>query len=200
MIKDIPYSGACERNKGVILEILRQAFRDMNNVLEVGSGTGQHAVHFALNMPHLEWQLTDLDKNIHGLNLRLEKEGPPNVLNPLVLDVSEVSWPVGVYGGIFTANTFHIMSEVLVEQFFRGLCPHLERGGVLCVYGPFNYGCEYTSESNKRFDEFLRARDPESGIKDFEWVCSLAEVSGLRLVNDHEMPANNRLLEWRKII
>ncbi len=194
-----PFSEPCERNKEPILSVLKQAFRDVHSVLEIGSGTGQHAVHFALNLPHLTWQPTELSENIAGLKLRLDEEGSSNIKQPLVLDVTLQPWNVGSYDAVFSANTLHIMSEALVEHFFLGLDTVLTGGGTLCVYGPFNYGGEYTSESNESFNEFLQSRDPESGIRDFEWVNSLAEAKGLTLSKDHEMPANNRLLEWRKV-
>lgn len=193
-----PFSEACERNKGSILPVLRDAFGSVRTVLEIGSGTGQHAVHFARNLRYLSWQPTELSENIAGLKLRFDEEGSTNILEPIVLDVSVLPWNIGSYGSVFSANTFHIMSEAQVELFFLGLESALPDGGTLCVYGPFNYGGKYTSESNERFDDFLRSRDPESGIRDFEWVNSLAEEQGLQLAHDHEMPANNRLLEWRK--
>lgn len=193
-------SEACERNKGPILEVLRGAFQNVGSVLEIGSGTGQHAVHFAKNMPHITWQPSDLEYYLPGLKDRLEQQGSPNIKEPILLDVTAKTWDVGSFEGVFTANTFHIMSEALVELFFSGLDTTLFQGGKLCVYGPFNYGGEFTSESNERFNEFLRSRDPESGIRDFEWVNSLAEAQRLTLYKDHEMPANNRLLEWRKNI
>ncbi len=194
-----PLSEACERNKGPILKILRGAFRDVRSVLEIGSGTGQHAVHFAKNLPYLTWQPSDLPEYLPGIKARLEQEGSSNIEEPVLLDVTARPWEVGSFEGVFTANTFHIMSEALVELFFLGLDAALKDGGTLCVYGPFNYGGEYTSESNERFDEFLQSRDRKSGIRDFEWVNSLGEARGLKLLHDHEMPANNRLLEWRKV-
>lgn len=191
-------SEASERNKGPILEVLKEAFKNVHTVLEIGSGTGQHAIHFTENLPRLSWQPTDLAEGVHGLRLMFEEQGNPRIKDPFALDVSEHPWPVGTYDAVYTANTFHIMSEAMVEQFFQGLEGALRGGGKLCVYGPFNYGGSYTSESNRNFDEFLRARDPESGIRDFDWVDSLAREQGLMIVNDHEMPANNRLLEWQK--
>jgi SAM-dependent methyltransferase len=194
-----PCSEACERNKEPILSVLRDAFRNVRTVLEVGSGTGQHAVHFARNLPHLVWQPTELLENLPGIKLWLEEAGLPNIKEPIALDVSEYPWQTGEYEAVFTANTMHIMPEALVELFFFGLDTGLIDGGTVCIYGPFNYGGKYTSESNERFDEFLHSRDPESGIRDFEWVNSLAEARGLKLSHDHEMPANNRLLEWRRV-
>lgn len=193
-------SEASERNKGPILEVIRDAFKDVTTVLEIGSGTGQHAVHFTKNLRHLSWQPTDLAEGVHGLRLMFEEQGNSRIKDAIALDVSEQPWPVGTYDAVYTANTFHIMSEAMVEEFFSGLEWALRGGGTLCVYGPFNYRGKYTSESNKSFDEFLRGRDPESGIRDYEWVDSLASEQGLELISDHEMPANNRLLEWRKNI
>lgn len=194
-----PLSEACERNKEPILEVLRGAFENVRSVLEIGSGTGQHAVHFAKNLPYLTWQPSDLADYLPGLKTRLELEGSPNIEEPIMLDVTAEIWNVGSFEGVFTANTFHIMSEALVELFFLGLDEVLTGDGTLCIYGPFNYGGKFTSESNERFNEFLQSRDPESGIRDFEWVNSLAEAQGLKLYHDHEMPANNRLLEWQKV-
>jgi len=193
-----PFSEACERNKEPILRVLEEAFKDARTVLEIGSGTGQHSVYFAGGLPHLTWQPSDVAGYLPGIRLWTGEAGLPNLLDPIVLDVSVLPWKAGRFEGIFTANTMHIMSEPLIESFFHGLESALEEGGTLCVYGPFNYGGKYTSESNQRFDEFLRSRDPESGIRDYEWVNSLAGSAGLTLVSDHEMPANNRLLVWRK--
>jgi len=193
-----PFSEPCERNKEPILRVLKSAFFNTKSVLEVGSGTGQHAVHFASGMPHLAWQPSELSENLPGIMLWLEGARLPNIKEPIELDVSEHPWQAGSFDGVFTANTLHIMSKDLVEQFFLGLYSALTGGGTLCVYGPFNYRGEYTSGSNGKFDAFLRTRDPRSGIRDFEWVNSLAEARGLKLSHDHEMPANNRLLEWRK--
>ena len=198
MNKITPLSEACERNKGPILEVLRRAFKDVTAVLEIGSGTGQHAVHFAKNLPHLTWQPTDREDYLPGLGARLDAEGGANIKEPVFLDVTESPWPVGSFDGVFTANTFHIMSEEMVEQFFLGLGKALKPGGKLCVYGPFNYGGKFTSESNEHFDGFLKSQDPQSGIRDFEWIEQLAQAQGITLVQDHTMPANNRLLEWRK--
>ena len=193
-----PYSQSSENNKEPILGVLKEAFKNASFVLEIGSGTGQHAVYFAAGLPHLVWQPTDLPDNIPGIKAWVDEAGLPNLKDPIVLNVADALWPVEKADGVFSANTLHIMSKPRVGCFFAGIEVVMREGGTLCIYGPFNYGGDYTSESNKKFDEWLKGRDPESGIKDFEWVNSLAERAGLELVKDHEMPVNNRLLEWRK--
>lgn len=192
-----PYSRSSENNKEPILAVLKEAFKDASFVLEIGSGTGQHAAYFAANLPHLVWQPTDLPDNLPGIETWVEEAGLPNLKDPIVLNVADALWPVEKADGVFSANTLHIMSKSRVGCFFDGIEVVMREGGALCIYGPFNYGGDYTSESNRKFDEWLKGRDPESGIKDFEWVNSLAERAGFTLVKDHEMPVNNRLLEWR---
>lgn len=193
-----PYSQSSENNKEPILDVLKDAFRDASFVLEIGSGTGQHAAWFAAGLPHLVWQPTDLPENIPGIKMWVDEAGLPNLKDPIVLNVADALWPVEKADGVFSANTIHIMSKPRVGCFFDGIEVVMRGGGTLCIYGPFNYGGGYTSDSNKKFDEWLKGRDPESGIKDFEWVNSLAERVGFALVKDHEMPVNNRLLEWKK--
>lgn len=193
-----PYAEACERNKGPILEILRHAFAEAGSALEIGSGTGQHAVYFGEALPHLTWQTSDLPDNHAGIRMWLEEAGLPNVRPPLTLNVSEDRWPVVNVDAAFTANTLHIMSWPEVERMFSGIGRILQPGGALCIYGPFNYGGTHTSDSNARFDAMLRARDAASGIRNFEDVQKLGLKNGLELLADHEMPANNRLLVFRK--
>lgn len=195
----LPCSEASERNKGPILAVLREAFAGSRRVLEIGSGTGQHAVWFARHMPHLEWQPSDLPEEMPGLQSRLAVEGPPNVRAPLVLDVTVHPWPVQEVDAIFSANTLHIMSWSAVEQFFAGADRVLaDHGALLAVYGPFRYRGDYTTASNAEFDCWLKRRDPQSGIRDFEAVDRLARQAALDLVADHAMPANNQLLIWSR--
>ena len=194
----LPFSEACERNKGPILEILTRALANSSAVLEIGSGTGQHAVHFARNLPHLTWQPTDRAANLPWLAARIADEGPRNLLPPLELDVAQSIWPGVDCDAAFSANTLHIMSWAEVEAFFRGIGRVLRPDGLLAVYGPFRYGGAYTSNSNESFDRGLRERDPASGIRDFEAVDEVAAEIGLRLDADHRMPANNQLLLWRR--
>jgi SAM-dependent methyltransferase len=194
----LPFSAACERNKAPILERLRVEFGACLRVLEVGSGTGQHAVHFARGLPHLAWQLSEVPAALRALRERVAHEAPPNVLAPVALDVRAGPWPAGPWQGIFSANTLHIMGWRDVEAFFRGAGAALDPGGVLCVYGPFRYGGLHTSASNAEFDMQLRAGDPLRGVRDFEAVDALAREQGLLLHGDHALPANNRLLAWSR--
>ena len=193
-----PYSEACERNRDPILGVLRSAFAAATQVLEIGAGTGQHAVHFAAALPRLQWQPTDRAGHLPGIAAWRDAAQLSNLQAPLALDVDAEDWPVATVDAVFSANTLHIMGWLSVCNFFRGVGRVLQPGGVLAVYGPFNYCGQYTASSNARFDEWLKARDPASGIRDFEAVCALAQAQGLRLQDDHAMPANNRLLVWRR--
>lgn len=192
-----PWSEACERNRAPILEVLRGAFAGATEVLEIGSGTGQHAVFFAAAMPQLVWQPSDRPEHLAGIAAWRDEAGLPNLRAPLALDV-DGEWPVTECDALFSANTLHIMSWASVEQFFRGAGRVLRPGGVLAVYGPFSYGGRHTAESNARFDAFLRARDALSGVRDFDAVSALAHSNGLEFCDDHALPANNRVLIWRR--
>jgi len=192
------YSEACERNKEPIVAVLREVFVDCETILEIGSGTGQHAVHFAGHLPDLRWQPSDTSGYLEGLRNRLTVEAPVNVAVPLELDVRMRPWPVDIFDGVFSANTLHFMSWECVEMFFRGVGRALSDRGVLCVYGPFRYNGEFTSESNARFDQSLKQGDAQRGIRDFEAVHELATIDDLQLVQDVPMPANNQLLVWRR--
>lgn len=192
------HSEACERNKGPILAVLTQALATERTVLEIGSGTGQHAVYFARHLPHLSWQPSERAGELAPLAERLRLEAPPNLRPAVELDVSLQPWPVEGVDAVFSANTLHIMAWDAVEHFFRGVGAVLRTPGVLCIYGPFRYGGEYTSASNADFDRYLRLRDPASGVRDFEALTELASAQGLALAADHAMPANNRTLVWRR--
>ena len=193
----LPFSDACERNKDPILEVLRSAFADRRRVVEIGAGTGQHAVHFARQLPHLQWQPTDRAEYLPGLAARIAAEGPPNLASPVELDVLQQPWAAVRGDAVFSANTLHIMSWPAVEALFVGLPRLLEPGGVLAIYGPFKYAGRFTTGSNAAFDAMLRERDPQGGLRDFEAVDALAGAVGLKLFADHAMPANNQLLVWR---
>ncbi len=193
-------SEACERNKGPILAVLREELADCRRVLEVGSGTGQHAVYFAAALPHLLWQPSELPENLPALVERIRLEGAANLREPMELDVQSDPWPavpLAPLDAIFTANTLHIMGWSAVVAFFRGAAAVLERPGVLCVYGPFRFDGRHTSESNAAFDRYLRQRDPASGVRDFEALDAQARAGGLAFAANHAMPANNRTLVWR---
>jgi cyclopropane fatty-acyl-phospholipid synthase-like methyltransferase len=193
-----PYVESCERNRAPILEVLRVELAGRTRLLEIGSGTGQHAVYLAPEFPELLWQTSDVVEAHAGIEAWLDDAGLPNVLPPLTLDVCKSDWPSERYDAVFSANTVHWMSWPEVERLFSGVGEVLLVGGVFCLYGAFNYGSAFTSESNARFDRWLRARDPASGIRDFEAVDALARRAGMSLERDYEMPANNRMLVWSK--
>jgi cyclopropane fatty-acyl-phospholipid synthase-like methyltransferase len=192
-----PFAPACERNREPILAVLRRYFADRHQVLEVGSGTGQHAVHFAAALRWVTWQCSDVAANLPGIRLWLDEAALPNTPPPIVLDVHG-PWPSTSYDAVFSANTLHIVGWDEVEAFFTGVGRVLEDDGMLVVYGPFNYAGTFISESNRDFDGWLKARDPHSGVRDFEAVDALARGIGLKLVDDVDMPANNRCLVWRR--
>ena len=191
------FSESCERNKQPILDILTVELSGCRTALEVGSGSGQHAVHFASALPHVDWQPTERDEELPSLAARITAQAPNNVRPPLPLDVCNSSWP-GPVDAVFTANTLHIMSWDAVLHFFRGAGRALDECGLLCVYGPFLYTNVETVPSNIGFDQWLRARDPDSGLRSFEAVNELAGEQSLALQADYPMPANNRLLVWRR--
>jgi cyclopropane fatty-acyl-phospholipid synthase-like methyltransferase len=195
-----PYAEACERNRSPILEVLRRHVADRRRVLEIGSGTGQHAVHFAAALPYLEWQTSDLEASLPGIRLWLAEAARPNLPPPLALDVRHGPWPREPFDVVFTANTLHIMGWEEVRAFFAALPRLLAHDGLLVVYGPFNYEGRFTSASNAAFDGWLRQRSSASGIRDFEAVDALARSIGLALVEDCAMPANNRTLIWQRAL
>ncbi len=191
-----PFAESCEINKQPILDVLKVIFTERRRVLEIASGTGQHAVYFGRELPHLIWQTSELLQNHDGIQAWLNEANLPNVLPPLAIDVNDASWPVTSFDAIFNANTVHIISWAEVEVLFAHIARVIEPGGCVCFYGPYNYGGKFTSESNARFDAWLKSRDPKSGVRDFEAVNQLASSHGLSLVNDIEMPINNRILAW----
>ncbi|MCI5106208.1 MAG: class I SAM-dependent methyltransferase [Pseudomonadales bacterium] len=192
----MPFSQACENNKLPILQVLRAHLQQHKTVLEIAGGTGQHAVYFAQSLPDLYWQSSDIPANVDSLKIRINHAKLENLPEPKPLDVNG-SWPEQCYDLVYSANSLHIMSADSVRNFFAGVGPRLNAGGLLIVYGPFKYKGEFTTESNARFDEWLKTRDPESGVRDFEWVNELADHAGLDLLEDHAMPANNQALVWQ---
>jgi cyclopropane fatty-acyl-phospholipid synthase-like methyltransferase len=194
-----PFSQACENNKQPILAVLKRIFAKVDRVLEVGSGTGQHAVFFARHLPHLVWYPSDRAENLPGIKQWIAEAGLDNVQQPLELDVSMPLWPIEKMPAVYSANTVHIMSWPEVEAFFEKLGSCLEAGAYFCLYGPFNYDGKYSSESNAGFDQWLKARDPASGIRDFEKLDLLAKQQQLSFRENNPMPANNQLLVWKKL-
>lgn len=197
---EIPFSLSCERNKEPILSALGAYLSRVDSVLEIGSGTGQHAVFFANKNPHLIWQTSDRAEYLPGIQAQLKNAALDNIERPVELDVTQQKWLESerTFPAIFTANTLHIMDKAAVEHFFAGLGAVSSPRAYLFVYGPFNYQGKYTSQSNADFDASLRARGVGSGIRDFEFVSLLAQQAGFDLLRDEEMPANNRCLIWQR--
>jgi len=214
-----PFSEASDRNQGPILEVLRQHLAQASRVLEIGSGTGQHAVHFAAGLPHLHWQPTDQPEHLLGISQWVEEAALPNLHRPLPLWAVAGDAASGLastdpstfqsllddgeqapgFDAVFTANTLHIMGWPEVRALFAGLPTMLREGpATLIAYGPFNRDGQFTSESNRAFDAWLKARDPRSGIRDAADVDRLAQAHGFALIDDVAMPANNRMLVWRR--
>jgi cyclopropane fatty-acyl-phospholipid synthase-like methyltransferase len=193
-----PFSEASERNRGPILKVLRRWLTGPARVLEIGSGTGQHAVHFAAALPHVDWQPSDRVENLPGIAAWIDAASLANLATAIALDVNARGWPEGGFHGVFSANTAHIMSWQEVERMFAHAAAALHPGGLFMLYGPFNYGGRHTAESNARFDASLRAQAAHMGIRDFEAVERCARANGFVLLEDNAMPANNRLLVWRR--
>ncbi len=193
-----PFAESCEQNKSPILAILKKHLGHYSQLLEIGSGTGQHAVYFAPEFPHLTWQPSDIKSNIDGIKLWLNEAGIENILTPLELDVSQ-QWPIKKYDAIYSSNVVHIMSWLNVQLMFMGISKVLQKGGSCLLYGPFNYQGEFTSESNANFDLWLKQKDPRSGIRNFEDILLLAQKAGMELQADYEMPANNRILCFKNM-
>jgi cyclopropane fatty-acyl-phospholipid synthase-like methyltransferase len=189
-----PFSQACENNKDPILQVIKTVFCQPTTVWEIGSGTGQHACYFARQLPYIEWQPTDKSAYIPGISLWQEEAQLANLKPPLTLDVTDAVWPCNKIDALFTANTLHIMSQYEVQTFFDRLTAYLNANASVCIYGPFNYNGNYTSDSNACFDQWLQSQNTLSGIKNFEDIMFSARAIGLELVNDVAMPANNRLL------
>ena len=192
-----PFSPACERNRDPILKELQIRLVQQSTVLEVGSGTGQHAIYFAKHMPNISWQCSDLRENLSGIQMWIDDACLSNVLQPIELDVSDPTI-CKTYDAVYSCNTLHIMSKSNVVKFFNLVNSVTQKQSSLFVYGPFNYNGEYTASSNAEFDAWLKERNLESAIRDFEWIDELANDAGFFIIDDIEMPANNRLLHWER--
>jgi SAM-dependent methyltransferase len=192
------FSPSCERNKEPILAVLREIFTMPGLVLEIGSGSGQHATHFARGLSHLTWQPTDIAENLPSIAAWRAEAGLANLREPLVLDLFADDWPVKQAQAVACINTIHIVSWQGVERLFAGAGRVLAPGGIVYVYGPYRYIDRPLESSNEDFDRWLKARDPVSGVRLFEDVSRLAGQNGLVLAGDRAMPANNRSIWWVK--
>ena len=194
----IAFSSAAERNRQPILDQLRILFPQQGTILEIGSGTGQHAIFFTRNLPGLLWQPSDRSENLTGLEASFSVEGSERILPLLQLDVLHDPWPECSYAGVYSANTAHIMSWDAVVAMFTGVAVHLVPGARFCLYGPFNIDNRFTSESNAQFDAGLRAKDPQMGIRDMAAIESLANLHQMQLEHKLAMPANNFILVFKR--
>ena len=195
---DLPYSAACERNQAPILQVISPYLEKATSVLEVGTGTAQHALYFAQRYPNLRWQTADQSHYLPGINAQLLNARLDNVSVPIELDVNQKNWGFNgqAFDVIYTSNTLHIMSIEDVNAFFNGLSAVAQKETILIIYGPFKYSGAFTSESNQEFDQSLRERGEGSCIKEFNEIERLANQQGFKLLNDYAMPANNQCLIW----
>lgn len=193
-----PFSQACENNKVPILNVIASYFNAGDCVMEIGSGTGQHALYFCQQLADVNWIPCEVPENMDTLKAGLSGEKLSNLMSAQIVDVRQKKWSERGLDGMFSANCLHIMPEAFNADFFRGAGEVLKQSAILCVYGPFKYQSEFTSDSNARFDLWLKDRDPLSGIRDFEKINQLAKENAFELIEDRAMPANNQCLIWRK--
>lgn len=194
-----PFAPACERNQEVILQVLKMNLRtDDKNILEIGSGTGQHAVYMGKHLSGITWQTADVKDNHDGINMWLNEADLENVLPPIDYQIGHSQWPAVVADVVFSANVLHIISEELVERFIKDLGDNLQKGNRVMFYGPFKYNGQFTSESNADFQVWLKEIDSRRGIRDFEKVNELLGQQNITLIEDVTMPANNQLLIFEK--
>lgn len=200
MNDQLPFSEACERNKEPILEVLENHLPNRGLVLEIGSGTGQHAVYFAGKLKTVKWLPSDVAENLPGLAARIEAEGSDNIQAPIELDVNSdiSSWPERVVSAVFSANTAHIMDWKSVRAMFAKVGEKLKERGVFCLYGPFNEEGKYTSDSNRAFDLQLKSQDPDMGLRDVQTLETLAAKSNMQMIDQVRMPSNNQTLVFRR--
>ena len=191
------FSQAADNNKAAILEVLAEQLPRQARLIEIGSGAGQHAIHMAAVLNHVLWQPTDVAIVLPMLTSNISEYGTDNILSPTALDLATQEWPAQNYDCVYSANVMHIVSTELGENLIRGAAKMLTADGMLALYGPFKYEGNFTSSSNADFDLWLKARDEQSGIRDFEWVHDLAARSGLQLLLDQRMPANNQTLIFK---
>jgi hypothetical protein len=193
-----PYADSSEQNKQPILEVLQSQFAHSKHVLEIGSGTGQHGAWLPAFMPHLSWQCSELAENLAGIQLWLDEAGLSNTPPAIELNINQTGWPSLIIDAVFSANTFHIVSWPEVKKCFAGIGNLLPATGKFALYGPFIYGGKHTSQSNIQFDQWLKARDPKSGVRDVDDLNHLAGEQNMALIDDIEMPVNNHILVWQK--
>lgn len=196
---DRPYAPSCDRNKEPILEVLQAVLPTTSrNLLEIGAGTGQHAVFLAPNFPHLQWLVSDRVEHHDGITMWLETSEAGNIVGPIALEIGCDDWPDQPIDLVFTANTLHIMPWEIGLRLFAELGTNLKSDTRVIFYGPFNREGEFTSEGNRTLDAFIKQANPLSGIRDFEQVIAAMAKEGFTLLNEHAMPSNNLILEFSK--
>jgi cyclopropane fatty-acyl-phospholipid synthase-like methyltransferase len=193
------YSEAAERNKKPILDQLKQYLKSDDKVIEIGSGTGQHACCFTQSIPGLVWQCSDLKDNLSSLKQVISQQNSEQLLMPIECDVRSYQWDQKQYDAVYSANALHIMSWDAAQVFLSNVNHALKSRGLLILYGPYAYANQPLCKSNQNFDRFLKERDPKSGIRSFDEVKALSEKAGFVCEHDIEMPANNRLIIWSKM-
>lgn len=193
-----PHAEYAQRNAGPILEVLRYELQGHSEVLEIGSGTGQHAIRFAAELVDVKWQTSDLDENHEGIRSWIAEAGLSNVRSPLSLDVTRDELAEASYDAIYSSNTAHIMSQGAVDAMFRLVGRVLRPHGVFILYGPFRRAGRFNTQSNADFDASLRSRDPAMGIRDLDALDDLGTDSGLQRVNLYAVPSNNLVAVWQK--
>lgn len=191
------YSPACDRNKEYILEVIKPLLKENDRVLEIGSGTGQHSVYFGEHIPYIVWQTSDLLENHESISEWIEESNLTNVLKPIIIDASKDDWHNQNFNFVFTANTFHIMSFEFVKKLFEGLNKVLNQDSYFAVYGPFNFNGNYTSDSNREFDLFIRDKYPSGGIRNFEDIKEVAKANRFDFHKKFDMPSNNQILVFK---
>lgn len=191
------FSPACERNRQPILDVLKEVFVTPGVLLEIGSGSGQHAAYFSRQLKHILWQPSDLQENLASISAYRKETDNLNFLAPVILDLHDIDSIKCRYDYMVCINTIHIVSWPLVKNLFTLAGCRLKQGGYFFAYGPYKYSDRELEPSNQQFDAWLKQRDPESGIRSFEDVDRLAHQNQLIYQGDVSMPSNNRSIWWQ---
>ena len=200
MDKSRPFNPSAEKNKLPIFEELSPMLASSSLILEIGSGTGQHAVFFCERLPQCIWQPSEISSSLDVLRKGVYGSGLPDLRSPIVLDVMDDNWHVDELDVIFSANTAHFMPWPSVFKMISGAYRTLKKDGIFCLYGPFHYEKKIVSEGNRRLDRWLREQGKGLRIRGFEALVILAANQSLILRHDIEMPANNHLLVFQKTV
>lgn len=195
-----PHAPSCDRNQEPIFEALLPLLKNKKSLLEIGSGTGQHAIFMAPKLPHLTWTLSDLKGRHRGMSLWLREKLILNIRGPVHYEAGVTEFPNALksFDVVFTSNTLHIMPWTSCMNLFDDLGKNLEQDALFIAYGAFKYGGEFTTESNKEFESWLKERDPKAGLKDFEKIKDELKKRSFELLDDISMPASNQLLVFKK--